>query len=179
MQPAPDWVRRRAQRTWCGYLEALYHRATTDGSAWAERARCDADTSATASPEMLERTAGCSQKALDAFQGDPFDGDGYAAEVKRCGAEVVDAMTLPEADVEPYAVLACARASTCGAEGDPCQGEGATELRSRLGRALGVLNPESRIALRRCLQTVECQDAGKEVSVCLEPILDRLFWTPR
>jgi hypothetical protein len=177
MTPEPAWVQRRAQRTWCGYLEALYHRATMDGSKWADRGRCDADEP-TASPEMLERTADCSQQALDAFHGDPFS-DGYAAEVKRCGVTVLDAMTLPDADAEPYATLVCARASACGADGDHCRGEGALQLRRRLGRALGALNAESRLAFGRCLQTTTCQEVGAQVSSCLEPILDHLLWTPR
>ena len=176
MEPVAD-AQRHAQRTWCAYLDALYHRATQDGTSWGQLDRCNTEAS-TASPEMLERTAACSQLALQQFTGDPFT-EAYASEVKQCGATVVEAMALPTTDVEPYVTLACQRASTCGqATIEGCRSEVTERLGKRLGRALGAVNAESRIALRQCLQTAACKAVDDQISDCLDPILDRLLWTP-
>jgi hypothetical protein len=167
----------RAQHAWCSYLDALYHRAMQDGSTWGLLARCNAYTS-TASPEMVERTVACSRQALEGFTGDPFT-DAYAEEVKRCGSSVIDAMAFPAEDVEPYVAVLCERAAACGAaQNSQCRADVARRVGKRLGRALGALNPSSRIALRQCLQKAECQDAAEQVTGCLDPILDRLLWTP-
>ncbi len=148
--PAAPSAERGAQRAWCAYLDALYHRATQDGAPWSELARCNTATS-TAAPEMLERTAACSQAALDGFDGDPFT-DAYAAEVKACGTTTLEAMALPIAEVDPYVAAVCDRASTCGRtnpKDSDCRVDLSQKLGKRLGRAVGALNPESRIAFRR------------------------------
>lgn len=177
MVPGGQSAQVRAQRRWCAYLDALYHRATQDGSSWEQLERCNAETS-TAAPEMLERTAACSQEALDGYSGDPFT-DAYAAQVKRCGTTVLEAMALSAAEVEPYVLTICQRVATCGgAPVDECRANIAERVSPRLGRALGALNVESRAALRACLQTAACEDVTEQISGCLEPILDRLLWTP-
>jgi hypothetical protein len=167
----------RAQHQWCAYLDALYHRATQDGTSWEQLERCNAETS-TAAPEMLERTAACSQQALDGFSGDPFT-EVYAAQVKRCGSTVLEAMALPAGEVEPYVVTLCERVASCGgAAVEECRSDVGGRMGQRLGRALGAINAESRIALRQCLQTAACQEVTEQVAGCLEPILDHLLWTP-
>jgi len=177
MVPGPAQEQRRAQRVWCGYLESLYQRATADGSAWDQLERCNAAPS-TASPEMVQRTVACSQRALDGFKGDPFTG-AYAAEVKRCGATVIDALSLSPEDVAPYVATLCERSSKCGGPTvAECREEMSGRLGQRMGRALGALNTESRAEFQRCLKDAACDEAGEQVSGCLEPLLDRLFWTP-
>lgn len=175
--PEASPAQRRAQAAWCAYLEALYQRATADGSKWRQLDQCNAELS-TASPEMLERTAACSQKALEGFPGDPFTAE-YAAEVKRCGTKVLQDLALSASDLEPYVALACQRGQGCAAS-DPaeCRAELSAKLGAKLGRAVGALNAESRIALRQCLQAAGCQDGETRLTGCLEPILDRLLWTP-
>ncbi len=167
----------RAQKSWCTYLDALYHRATRDGSSWAQLERCGTQTSS-AAPEMLERTAACSQQALDGFEGDPFT-PGYAAAVKHCGSTVLESLALTPAQVEPYVATICERAVACNAMApDDCRADVAVRMGKRLGRALGALNEESRLTVQQCLQTAECQDVGDQIAACLEPVLDRLLWTP-
>ena len=140
MVTTPVQAQRQAQHAWCAYLDALYHRATQDGSAWAQLARCNDETS-TASPEMVERTVACSQAALEGFTGDPFTG-AYAGEVKRCGASVVDALALPPGDVDPYVAALCDRAASCGAtDVAGCRAEIGRRLGKRLGRSLGAPEP--------------------------------------
>jgi hypothetical protein len=175
--PTASEAQVRAQRAWCAYLEALYHRATRNNASWEQLDRCNAELS-TASPEMLERTAACSRKALDDFGGDPFT-DAYAAEVKRCGAAALEAMALDVGEVEPYVALACRRAATCG-KGDvaECQADLMSRFGHRLCLAIGALNAPSRISVRRCLQTAACGSAEDDLSTCLDPMLDKLLWTP-
>jgi len=176
MVPGPA-QQHHAQRVWCSYLEALYHRATADGSAWDQLERCNAAPS-TASPQMVERTVACSQHALDGFKGDPFTG-AYAAEVKRCGAEVIDSLSLSPEEVAPYVTTLCQHASTCGGTTEAaCREEIGGRLGGRMSRALGALNTESRAKFQRCLKDAACDDASEQVSGCLEPLLDQLFWTP-
>jgi hypothetical protein len=172
-----DGAQVRAQKSWCTYLDALYHRATHDGTRWPQLGECSAQTSA-AAPEMLERTAACSQQALDGFEGDPFT-PAYAAAVKRCGSTVLETLALQPEEVEPYVAVICERASACGsmAPGD-CHADVSVQMGKRLGRALGALNAESRLTIRKCLATAECQDVADQISTCLEPVLDRLLWTP-
>ncbi len=175
--PAAQPSQVSAQRRWCAYLDALYHRATRDGTSWEQLERCNAETS-TAAPEMLERTAACSQEALDGFTGDPFT-DAYAAQVKRCGTTTLEAMALPAAEVEPYLVTICERVASCGgATADECRSSIAERVGPRLARALGAINAESRMSLRACLQTAACEDVTNQIAGCLEPILDHLLWTP-
>ncbi len=177
MVPGPAGAQHHAQRVWCSYLESLYHRATQDQSTWDQLARCNAAPS-TASPEMVERTVACSQQALDGFTGNPFTG-AYAAQVKRCGAEVIDSLALSTDDVAPYVTAICERASSCdGSAVADCRERVGGRLSVRLGRALGALNAESRASFQRCLKDAACEEAGEQVSGCLEPLLDRLFWTP-
>jgi len=167
----------RAQKSWCTYLDALYHRATHDGAHWPQLGECSAQTS-TAAPEMLERTAACSQEALEGFDGDPFT-PAYAAAVKRCGSTVLESLALQPAEVEPYVAVICERASTCGAAAPAdCRADVSVRMGKRLARALGALNAASRLTVRECLQTAECQDVGDQIATCLEPVLDRLLWTP-
>jgi hypothetical protein len=170
---------RRAQRAWCSYLDALYRRASPDGTPWMELGRCNT-ASSTAAPEMLERTAACSQLALDGFEGDPFT-DAYAAEVKRCGSAALLALALPVDEVGSYVAVVCDRASACGhtaAKDGDCRSELSAKLGKRLGLAVGALSPESRITFRHCLQTTVCQPMEEQISTCLEPMLDRLLWMP-
>ncbi len=167
-----------AQRTWCAYLEALYQRATKDGATWSHLDECRAH-STTASPVMLERTADCSRKALDGFAGDPLSAE-YALQVRRCGSEAIDASALSEAEVEPVVTTVCERVQACGGGsfGD-CRAAIDGPVSSRLGRAVGALNVESRDRLTACLRAASCDDAmGERVSGCLEPIMDRLLWLP-
>jgi hypothetical protein len=174
--PAVD-AQRKAQRVWCTYLDALYHRATQSGTRWAQLDRCNAETS-TASPELLERTAACSQQALEGFDGDPFTPE-YAAEVRRCGATVLEAVALSQDELEPFVSLACKQAPACGqGEVEGCRSDVAAHLGKRLRRAVGALNGESRMALRQCLQAAACQSVEDRISGCLDPILDHLLWTP-
>jgi hypothetical protein len=167
----------RAQHAWCSYLEALYHRAVKDGSTWDQLRKCNTETS-NASPEILERTAACSRKALDDFRGDPFT-DAYAAEVKRCGTAALETTALDPDEVEPYLALACQRAAACGngslAE---CQAELTSRLGHRLCLAIGALNGPSRIGVRHCLQNASCASGEDVLSSCLDPVLDKLLWTP-
>lgn len=166
-----------AQQAWCSYLEELYKRATKDGTPWAELDRCKAHVS-TAAPEMLERTAVCSHKALEEFPGDPFT-DAYAAEVKRCGTTVIEAMALTPAEVEPYVALICERGPECGqVDADECRSDVMSRLGHKIARSVGTLSSESRLAFRQCLLATSCQDADDRIAHCLEPILERLLWTP-
>src|SRR5689334_24348237 len=50
----------------------------------------DLEQRSSARPELLERTAACSRQALEGFPGDPFTVE-YAMEVKRCGADAIEA----------------------------------------------------------------------------------------
>jgi hypothetical protein len=174
--PAASSAQRRAQQSWCAYLEALYRRAMGDGARWRQAEECNADASS-AAPEMLERTAACAQRALEGFDGDPFTPE-YAAEVKQCGTTVLDALALAPADVEPYVALVCQRDPSCGQEPPGCRSEVTARFGARLGRALGALNAESRVTVRQCLEASICQDADARISGCIEPVLDRLLWTP-
>jgi hypothetical protein len=174
--PTPS-AQRHAQEAWCAYLEALYRRATGDGTRWRQSTQCNAETSS-AAPEMLERTATCAQEALAGFDGDPFTPE-YAEAVKRCGTTVLDALALPAADVEPYVALVCQREPGCGEPERPsCRSDVAQRLGPRLARALGALNAESRVAVRRCLAASRCDAVEERIDRCLEPALDRLLWTP-
>jgi hypothetical protein len=166
-----------AQRAWCDYLEALYRRATPQTDAWPQRDACLHHTSS-ATPEMLQRTAACSHQALDGFSGDPFT-PAYAAAVRRCGVEVIDALSVPTSELDPYVDTLCERASSCGpSDAIACRAEVGQRYGKKLGRAVGILNEDSRIELRRCLQTAACGDMTEQISGCLEPLLDRLLWTP-
>lgn len=167
-----------AQRTWCDYLEVLYQRATGDHAQWSRRAECISHAS-TASPVMLERTAKCSRKALDGFKGDPLTSE-YAAQVRRCGAEAIEAATLSATEVEPFVEVLCQRAVACSSAAySDCKAELANGLTTKLGRAIGSINLESRAALRECLQVPTCeQETGERLSECMEPIMRRLLWLP-
>jgi hypothetical protein len=170
-------AQRHAQKAWCSYLETLYHRATTDETPWSQSSACNEQRSS-AKPEMLERTAACSREALASFPGDPFTAE-YAMEVKRCGTDVIESLSLDAAKVEPYVSLVCQRQASCGAS-DPasCHAELTSRFGKKLGRAVGIINEDSRAELRRCLQNAACQEAGDQIGGCLEPILERLLWTP-
>ena len=175
--PPTTSAQQRAQGAWCAYLEALYQRATGDGSPWRQAAQCNADTSS-AAPEMLERTAACAREALEGFDGDPFTPE-YAAQVKRCGTIVLETMALTTADLEPYVALVCQRGPGCDEPETPsCRTDVAQRLGPRLGRALGALNAESRVNVRRCLAASRCEAVEARIDRCLEPVLDRLLWTP-
>jgi hypothetical protein len=167
----------RAQQQWCGYLEALYRRVTTDGTPWPRLGDCLAQGS-TASVAMLEHTAACSRKALDGFEGDPLT-DAYAQEVRRCGAEALEASTLSQPEIEPFTSVICKRAAACGTQDyAPCLADFEGPLGAKLRRAVGAINDESRVRLAACLEAAACQDATTQIAGCLEPIMDRLLWLP-
>jgi hypothetical protein len=172
-----DSEQRHAQHAWCGYLEALYHRATRDGTAWSDLEKCNAAT-ATATPAMLERTASCARQALDTFSGDPFS-DAYAAEVKRCGVSTLDALALTPAELDPYVALVCERGSGRLLH-DPsgCRTDVTVRLGHKMARALGSINTESRSSFRECIRASHTEDVEDRISECLDPILEKLLWTP-
>ncbi len=176
--PADVGAQRRAQRTWCGYLDELYQRASKDGSPWPRRDECLAHSS-NASPEMLERTATCSQKALQSFSGDPLTPE-YAALVKRCGSEALDSVALKPTEIDSFLEIVCRRAETCDQTPyTECRAALAPRVAARLGRTIGALNHESRARLRECLGTVGCEvPIGDRLSGCIEPIMDKLLWLP-
>jgi hypothetical protein len=171
-------AQRKAQRAWCAYLEALYVRAASDGSPWKHRDECLSHES-NASPEMLERTASCSKRALDAFDGDPLT-PAYAAEVRRCGVEALDASALGNEEIEPFLSALCRRAEACGdGKYAECREGLASHVSERLGRALGAINQPSRMRLRTCLGVAACSSSMAErLSGCIEPIMDDLLWLP-
>ena len=178
VDPPGTTPQEHAQRTWCSYLEALYQRATRDGAAWGRLDECRAHRT-TAAPVMLQRTAECSRKALDGFDGDPLSAD-YAVQVRRCGSEAVDAAALSEVEIEPVVTSVCQRVEACG-EGSfaACRAGMDGHVSTRLGRAVGALNVESRDRLRSCLVEASCDSAmGERISGCLEPIMDGLLWLP-
>jgi len=168
----------RAQRVWCTYLDTLYRRASHDGSPWPHRDECLANTS-NASPEMLERTATCSRRALDGFTGDPLTPE-YAALVHRCGADALDSVALALGELDPFLEIVCRRAETCDATPyDECRAALAPRVMTRLGRAIGAINQGNRARLRTCLRTVGCEvRIGDRLSGCIEPIMDKLLWLP-
>ncbi|APR83077.1 Hypothetical protein A7982_08426 [Minicystis rosea] len=169
---------RRAQRAWCDYLDALYKRASDEGKPWPHRDECLAQTS-NASPAMLEHTAACSQRALDSFKGDPLTPE-YAALVRRCGVEALDAGALSVAALEPYLDIVCRRAETCDQTPyKDCREAMEPRVAGRLGRAIGALNQTSRTRLRECLSTIGCEvPMGDRLSGCIEPIMEKLLWLP-
>src|SRR6478609_7190608 len=57
---------RAAQRTWCSYLKALYLRAEDGATEWPSFNEC-VEVKGTAAPALLEQTAACSLRALNAF----------------------------------------------------------------------------------------------------------------
>jgi hypothetical protein len=174
---AADGAQRRAQQAWCGYLDVLYHRATRDGTAWSDLGKCNAAT-ATATPAMLERTASCARQALDAFSGDPFS-DAYAAEVKRCGVTALDALALTPAELDPYVSLVCERGpGHLLRDSSGCRADVTVRLGHKMARALGSINAESRISFRQCIQASSTEDIDDRISECLDPILEKLLWTP-
>jgi hypothetical protein len=167
----------KAQQVWCAYLETLYHRVAADGSPWPKLGDCLAEGS-TASVAMLERTAECSQKALDGFAGDPLT-DAYAEEVRRCGAAALEAAALSQDELEPYTSALCQRAVVCGtSDYAPCLAGFDGPLGARVRRAVGAINVESRARLRTCLEAAACDAIAAQLSGCLEPIMDRLLWLP-
>lgn len=175
---AADPAQQRAQEAWCAYLDLLYHRATQVDSPWARRSECLGQRS-TASPVMLERTASCARRALERFDGDPLTA-AYAAEVRRCGAEALDAGTLSAAELEPWLDAICKRAETCDkAPYAECRASIATRITERLGRAIGALNDQSRERIRACITQAACSSSmGDRLGGCVEPVMDRLLWVP-
>lgn len=175
---APRSAPARAQRSWCGYLERLYQRATEKSAPWPRHAEC-LEQRSNASAEMLERTATCADRALTAFTGDPISAE-YAAEVRRCGSEALDALALGPAALEPFLEAICRRAQTCdGAPYDDCRAGLAPPVAARLGRAIGALGDASRARLLTCIGASECSDTmGERLTGCLEPIMERLLWLP-
>jgi hypothetical protein len=167
-----------AQKAWCSYLDALFQRATKDGSTWPHREQCLSEKS-NASPAMLAQTAKCSHAALDKFEGDPLTPE-YAQLVRHCGVEALDASALGPEALEPFVDAICRRNEACG--GGPlaaCRAEMAPHIASRLGRAIGAINLESRDRLRTCLNVASCDlDMSDRLSGCIEPIMDKLLWLP-
>lgn len=175
---APNAARARAQRSWCAYLEKLYHRAAGKETPWPRRAECMAQRS-NASAEMLERTTTCAERALASFDGDPISAE-YAAEVRRCGSLALDAVALEPSALDPYLVAICRRAESCdGAPYDECRAGLAPIVTARLGRAIGALDESSRARLLSCIGDAACTDSmGERLTGCLEPIMERLLWLP-
>jgi hypothetical protein len=128
---------------------------------------------------MLRRTAKCSMAALATFEGDPLT-PAYAAEVRRCGAEALDAVAASKADVELLVSAMCERAQACGETNDvDCRARMlSSQNGSRLGRALGAISGPSREALRACVSRAPCADLDVLVEKCLEPIMEQLLWLP-
>lgn len=147
---APQAARARAQRSWCGYLERLYQRATEKSAPWPRHAEC------------LDQRSNAS------------------AEVRRCGSEALDAVALGPAALEPFLEAICRRAQTCdGAPYDDCRAGLAPPVAARLGRAIGALEDASRARLLTCIGASECSDTmGERLTGCLEPIMERLLWLP-
>jgi len=168
----------RAQRTWCTYLEALYARSTKDGTSWGRLDECLAETSA-ASPVMLQHTAECSRQALDGFDGDPLTAE-YAGKVRRCGSDAIEASALSQAELERIVATICERAAACGGGTyADCRIAFDGHMETRLGRAVGAINAESRDKLRACLRVATCDEPTSDrIGGCLEPIMDRLLWLP-
>lgn len=171
-------AQQRAQRAWCDYLDLLHRRAVAPGTTWPHHEACLREAS-NASPEMLERTASCARAALDGFEGDPLNAE-YAAEVRRCGSEALDASALSESDIQPFLEAVCARAATCdGTPIDACRAAISARVSARLGRAIGAVNEASRARLRACFEQAACDsDMGDRLSGCVEPIMEKLLWLP-
>jgi len=170
-------AQRDAQKQWCDYLQDLYLRAVEDETTWPSYDQC-LQVMTPASPKMLKKTAECSKRALSKYEGDPFTA-AYAAEVSRCGTEVLDAVAISHADLAPYVAAICGRAVACGQLAfDDCREALEAGLGSNLERAIGAINNSGRAELRACLKTVPCQELGSQITSCLEPIMDRLLWLP-
>ena len=168
---------RDAQKAWCSYLEALYLRASPDAKHWPKYEQCT-NVITTAAPKLLTRTADCSMKALKTFDGDPFTAE-YAAEVSRCGSDALDAMGASPTDLAPIVAVICGRAVSCGEPSyDRCRHALDESLGPNLERAIGAMNTRGRSELSACLRVASCQEVGKQVANCLEPIMDRLLWLP-
>lgn len=176
--PADPGAQARAQRAWCEYLDALFQRAAHEKGPWPRRDECLAHGS-NASPEMLERTATCSRKALDGFTGDPLTPE-YAAIVRRCGSDALDSVALTPAAIEPFLELVCRRAETCDQTPyNECRAALQPRVAARLGRTIGAINTENRTRLRECFATVGCEvPIADRLSGCIEPIMDKLLWLP-
>jgi hypothetical protein len=174
---AEDRDQAEGQRAWCGYLQALYVRASEGEKTWPKYRQCTSIRTP-AAPAMLSRTADCAMRALQRFSGDPFT-PAYATEVSRCGSDVIEALTAPASDVAPLLALVCERAAACGQmSATDCRAMLENHVGSSLRRAVGALNGRGRSELRACLGTSTCTDLGEQISGCLEPIMDRLLWLP-
>jgi len=168
---------REAQKQWCSYLQDLYMRAVEGETRWPSYDEC-LGAMTPASPKMLRKTAECSRQALAHFEGDPFTAE-YAAEVSRCGTEVLDAVALSHAELAPYVAAICGRAVACGeVDYAECRQELESGLGKNLERAIGAINKRGRAELRVCLKTIPCRAMGAQIASCLEPIMDRLLWLP-
>jgi hypothetical protein len=169
---------REAQRAWCRYLEALYLRATNSSASWPRFDECT-QAQSTAAPDMLRRTAECSMKALAMFDGDPLT-PAYAVQVRRCGAEALDACAASEAEVQALVSAVCERAQACGDANDAdCRARLlSSQDGPRLGRAIGAISATGRERLRACVSRAACDDLDLLVDKCLEPIMDELLWLP-
>jgi hypothetical protein len=167
----------RAQLAWCNYLQALYLRAESSAQRWPRYEECT-KVRTTASPQMLEETAVCSQHALDKFQGDPFTPE-YASQVSKCGAAALDRATVSSVEYGGIVQRICKRASDCGEATDAeCKKTLADGLGPRLERALGAINLRARDDLRSCLDHAACADVPSQIADCMGPIMDKLLWLP-
>jgi sorbitol-specific phosphotransferase system component IIBC len=128
---------------------------------------------------MLRRTADCSLQALANFQGDPLT-DAYAAKVRLCGVQALDATVASTADVESLVSAICERAQECDAvkDDEECRTSLLSDEGPRIGRAIGAISRPGREALQACVATAPCGDLHTMVLTCLEPIMDRLLWLP-
>jgi len=166
-----------AQRSWCGYLKALYLRADKDATEWSRFDEC-MKVKSTAAPQLLEQTASCSLRALNAFQGDPFNA-AYAREVARCGTEAIGAIRASRAEIEPFITDLCGRATACGAfDAVQCRASFDESVEAMLEHAVGAMNRTGRDELHACLRGSSCEELQGRIKSCLEPIVDRLLWLP-
>jgi hypothetical protein len=170
-------AQRHAQVSWCNYLKALYLRADTQASAWPRFEEC-VGVKSTASPRLLEQTAECSLRALNAFAGDPFT-VAYASEVSRCGVEALEVARISRPELEPFLSALCRRMGACEQlDYAECTAAFEPSVIRNLERAVGALNQGGRDELHACLGGASCEAIDVKVSRCLEPILDRMLWLP-
>lgn len=166
-----------AQRAWCNYLQALYLRAADGATSWPRFDQCTEATTM-AAPKMLRATADCSLRALQRFQGDPFTAE-YAAEVSRCGVQAIEMSSVPAGDLAPFVAALCGRVTSCeDVDYAECRQTLEAGLGEHLTRAVGSMNQRGRAQLRTCLGAVRCEDIGRQITACIEPIMDNLLWLP-
>jgi hypothetical protein len=165
---------RDGRLAWCRYLDAIYVRVK-GGASWPGLARCAA-TPTTASAAMLEDAAQCSRRVLDGFEGSPLTPE-YAARASACGAQAFDRRDADAAEVTKLSSAICAHASTCGAMARAeCLPKVEASLGPHLARVVGALHAGARTELASCIEHARCGDVADDVTRCLDPMMDRLFY---